>query len=92
MNDTYTRMLAMPVGIEVKPATGDEKEAQVQLALWMSAGLMSRRALALAATGDAMSLHHLPMLGWTVIGHRWELFIGYVADNLAETIVRSPLF
>lgn len=80
-------MLAVLVGVEVKLAYGDETEAKVQLAVWISAGVQHRRELATAATGSSQSMDSVPLFGWTVIGHRWELYIGsYGADGSGDIV------
>ena len=92
MKDVYTRMLVMMVGIEVKPAYGgSDVEAQSQLAVWMAAGLKCRRALILQAFGHATAMDKVPMLVWTVIGHRWELYFGLVDDSQTVNVVKFSL-
>jgi len=81
MNDSYTRMLAMMVGVEVKAAYGDETEARVQLAVWTSAGLTSIRCLTKEAVGDVNAMNHIPLFGWTVVGQQWDMYIGLVNNG-----------
>lgn len=92
MNDVYARMLAMMVGIEVKPAYGgSDVEAQSQLAVWIAAGLKSRRTLTMQAVGDLTRMDQVPIFGWTVVGHRWELYFGFVDNGETGDVVSSPL-
>lgn len=89
MTDTYTQMLAILLGVEVKANYGNEVEAQTQLAVWLAAGLKHRRDLAKAATGGASAMDDVPMLGWTVIGHRWDLYMAFIEDSSTGDIVSS---
>jgi hypothetical protein len=90
MNDTYTRILAMMVGVVVKPAYGgSEVEAQYQLAIWIAAGLKSRRLLTVDAIGDISGMDNIPLFGWTVVGPRWELYFGLVNDSETGKVVSS---
>lgn len=87
MNDPYTRMLALLLGVEVKASSGNEMEARAQLAIWIASGLWHQRMLAKAATGDIAGTDDLPMLGCIVIGHRWDIYIGYVEDSSTGDVV-----
>ena len=91
MNDVYTRMLAFMAGIEVKPAYGgSDVEAQSQLAIFTAAGSQCRRRLLGRAIGDARAMDGVPMLGWTVTGHRWEMYFVMVDDAETGNVVSLP--
>lgn len=92
MSDVYTRMLAMMVGIEVKAAYGgSDVEAQSQLAIWIAAGLKSRRTLTEQALSDATVMDRVPIMGWMVVGHRWELYLGFVENGETGDVVSTSL-
>ena len=92
MNDTYTRMLLLFLGVEVKSDSGNEAEAKTQLALWMAANIRCRRSLAEAASGDKTSLDDVPLFGWIVIGHSWDLYAAYVGDTSSGAVVRNDVY
>ena len=89
MSDPYTQMLALMLGIEVKAQYGNEVEARAQLAVWLAAGLKHRRDVATAATGNAAAMDEVPMLGWTVIGHQWDLYMAFVESGSTGDVVSS---
>ena len=79
MKDAYTSTVTLAHPVETKAANGDREEAQLQLAVF-----------------HASALQFLPydrpppMVGWTVLGHKWTLFVAYAnrADNTVD--VRAP--
>ena len=89
MNDSYTRMLLLYMGVEVKSDTGNEAEANSQLALWMAANICCRRILAQAAKGNITGLDNVPLFGWIIIGHTWDLYAAYVEDATSGSVVRN---
>ena len=78
MNDLYTEKMVLMAGLEVKPARGAELEATVQLALWLAAGLSCRSQLLAAVGTNAKAMDTVPLLGWTVVGHEWKLYMAYM--------------
>lgn len=72
MGDAHTKRLATFCGIEVKRESQDT-EARAQLATWMAAGFSRIRALEALAGTAPQDLK--PLLGWTVLGHVWTLYI-----------------
>ena len=94
MNDTYTRMLAMFAAAKVKAEGGNEMEAKTQLVLWMAAGLRHRQELLQeVAVEDVTAVDEVPMFGWIVVGHRWDLYIGFVEDRKSGAVVSfSPYY
>ncbi|OCK81060.1 hypothetical protein K432DRAFT_381661 [Lepidopterella palustris CBS 459.81] len=84
--DSWTSRLALFSGIEVKREGGSKDEALTQLAIWLCAGLENHRKLAKCPAEDL-----LPVVGWTVVGHDWHLYIAYRALNHRglDTVVRG---
>ncbi len=87
MNDVYTTTLALYLGAEVKKFGGDEVEARGQCFQWLGAGVKKLRDLI-----DSTEVT-LPLLGWVIVGHRWELFmaIGKGNDPNDEVTVFGPI-
>ncbi|KAL3439937.1 hypothetical protein BJX65DRAFT_315282 [Aspergillus insuetus] len=75
--DPFTKRVALFSGIEVKQSNGGNTEALVQLAIWLAAGLekLSRLQGLHGEKSDSRAL--LPAIGWTVIGHDWNLYIAF---------------
>ncbi|KAL4741738.1 hypothetical protein BDV11DRAFT_167873 [Aspergillus similis] len=75
--DPFTKRVALFSGIEVKESNGGNTEALVQLAILLSAGLekLSRLQALLGTKSDSREL--LPGIGWTVIGHDWNLYVAF---------------
>ena len=78
MKDAYTSTVAVAHPVEIKAAHGDAEEAQLQLAVFNASAI------------KFLSMDSLPMLGWTVLGHKWTLFVTWLteADEVVE--VRAP--
>ncbi|OCK73725.1 hypothetical protein K432DRAFT_312186, partial [Lepidopterella palustris CBS 459.81] len=74
--DPFINHFALFSGIEVKRGGGDAEEALAQLAVWLCAGLENHRQLAECTAEDL-----LPMVGWTVVGPEWRLYMAYRALN-----------
>ncbi len=70
--DAYTSQVLLGYALEAKRSDGSEKEAQLQLALFHSAILIKLFAI---HGPEAKYCEIPPMLGWTMIGHRWQFHI-----------------
>ena len=84
MNNDLTSKLVLYSAVEVKVPSGNESEAQAQLFTWFQAGVSRlRQLLKKIATGNGTldSGPTLPLVGWTVIGTRWELYVAYGDGN-----------
>ena len=76
MTDVSSSTVPLVCGIEVKDTGGDKNEAIAQLAIWSITGLRHVKKM----TGlPAIKL--LPFVGWTVIGHRWDLYITWLKSD-----------
>lgn len=79
MKDAYSSTVALAHPVEIKAANGNAEEAQLQLAVFhASASVFLQR------------VPQPPMLGWTVIGHKWTLFIAWTTTSGTVVEVRSP--
>ena len=87
MNDICTGKLAIPLGSEVKKDGGNLVEGKGQLLTWMGAGITKTRQL-LAEVNEGKppppSKEAMPLLGWIVVGHRWELYAAAGMGNGAK--------
>ncbi|KAH0541369.1 hypothetical protein FGG08_004133 [Glutinoglossum americanum] len=80
--DAATGHMALLTTLEVKSPDGTYNAASVHLATWWAAGLEKMRQLARlpilgdeAASVEARDSGLMPFVGWTVVGHRWELHV-----------------
>ena len=87
MNDICTGKLAIPAGTVVKKDGGNAVEGKGQLLTWMGAGIIKIRQL-LTEVNEGKppppSKEAMPLLGWTVVGHRWELYAAAGIGNGAK--------
>jgi hypothetical protein len=88
MSDAYTSSVVLGCGVEIKASGGDYDEAVVQLGIWCSAGLQKKREL---STTD-VSPSQKPLLGWTVIGHEWRLYLSWRDDNTGDVVSQPQSF
>lgn len=86
MMDVHTSSFPLVCGIEVRDKDGHANEAVARLAIWTAAGLKYLRGITAI---PAPSL--LPFLGWTVIGHQWNLYIIWLKSDV-ELVVLGPIF
>ncbi|KAH6675902.1 hypothetical protein B0J14DRAFT_373878 [Halenospora varia] len=79
--DAYTSGVPVLCGIEVKTSGGDGDEALTQLGIMSAAALAKHAELLLrnADMGRTSDCEVPPFLGWTVVGHRWDLYISWQA-------------
>ena len=76
MTDVYSSTVPLVCGIEVKDTGGDKNEAIAQLAIWSTTSLRHvKKTIGLPA------IKLLPFVGWTVIGHRWDLYITWLKSD-----------
>lgn len=75
--DPFTKRVALFSGIEVKQSNGGNTEALVQLAIWLAAGLEKLHQLHNLHVEESDTCDLLPSIGWTVIGHDWNLYIAF---------------
>jgi len=94
MQDAYAGSVPLVAGIEVKQAGGDGNEGLAQLAVWAAAGLeraeelsVLRREHARQGRSHGLGLP-LPLVGFVVVGHSWELYIAW--KEMSGTRVSLP--
>ena len=76
MNNLATSKLILYSAAEVKIPSGNGSEAKAQLFTWFQAGISRlRKLLKKIGNGTPAADPTLPLLGWTVIGERWELYM-----------------
>ena len=89
--DPFTKRIALFSGIKVKESNGDNKEALLQLTIWLSAGLEKLQRLGNSRNKELDGSQLLPTIGWTVIGHDWHLYIGFRGTfERQDKIVSKP--
>ncbi|CAI6336976.1 unnamed protein product [Periconia digitata] len=87
MTDAYTSGTALACAIELKEAGGKATEAEMQLAVYHAAMLWKIRELVNMRRERPMEEKEIEslvpsVLGWTVIGHKWSLYISsLLPDN-----------
>ena len=91
MMDAYTSGLALACAIELKEAGGKATEAEMQLAVYHAAMLWKIRELINMRRERPMEEKDIESLvpsvvGWTVIGHKWSL---YISSLLPDNIIVS---
>lgn len=77
MSDVNSGSLIIHTGAEVKKFGGNEEEARGQCFIFLGAGIQMMRELMQPAEDDPPP----PLLGWTIVGYRWSLFIAYGEGN-----------
>jgi hypothetical protein len=91
MTDAYTSRVALACAIEIKEAGGKATEAEMQLAVYHAAMLWKLRELINMRRERPMNEEEVESLvpsvvGWTVIGHKWSLYISSLLPD--NSIVR----
>ena len=94
MNNDLTSHLVLYSATEVKVPSGNESQARAQLFTWFQAGVSRlRQLLKKVGNGTPDARPTLPLVGWTVIGRRWELYIAFGQGNNEgdEIFILGPL-
>lgn len=94
MTDPYNSRTVLFCGAEVKMLAGDGHEAIVQLILWLAAVIRKFQDLHRSALSnikkqgpnctnqrDLGAEYQMPVIGWTICGHSWHLFVAWPADG-----------
>jgi len=78
--DTFTKRTALFSGFEVKPASGDYTEAELQMSIWIAASLRKKQALAQTAqVVYAPTAMVEPAL--TIVGHEHRIYYAYPRED-----------
>lgn len=90
MSDECTSKLGLYLGAEVKKAGERENVAQRQLFTWLGSGIIKARKLRAAATASGKPAQRdiMPLLGWTVVGYEWKLYVAFGAGDSPEDTIR----
>jgi len=92
MSDDYTGTLALLASAEVKRNGGSSVDAQAQLFMWLAAGITSLRRLRSCCRPGVYAQKRLPLVGWTVIGHVWEVYIAFERDEVTGAVqITGPI-
>ena len=85
----FTSKLVLYSATEIKVAKGNESQAQAQLFTWFQAGITRlRKLLNKIGNGTPTAQVTLPLLGWVVIGERWEFYMAIgEGNNEADPII-----
>ncbi|KAF1969952.1 hypothetical protein BU23DRAFT_601152 [Bimuria novae-zelandiae CBS 107.79] len=79
--DTFTKRTALFSGFEVKPASGDHTEAELQMSVWIAASLRKKQELArIAQTSFEPTTMVEPAL--TIVGHEHSVYYAYPREDL----------
>lgn len=78
LQDAYTETVALAWVVEVKQPGRDMNEATIQLAILHAAVLRKLRSL-MVLTGVQLEMSSL--VGWVVVGHKWECFVTSMAAD-----------
>lgn len=90
MSDAFTSTVPIIHPMEVKAASGNAEEAQLQVAVFHAATLSFLSDIGSGANArDKDTSRMPPTLGWTVIGHTWTVYIAW-KDGDGNVTVRSP--
>jgi hypothetical protein len=84
MSDDCTSKLVLYLGAEVKKLGGNDVEAQGQIYTWLGSGITKRRQLMASApqhTDQSLTEQPMPLLGWTIVGHQWKLYMAFGDGN-----------
>lgn len=78
--DAFTKRTALFSGFEIKPASGDQTEAELQISVWSAASIRKKQELAsLARLSIEPASMAEPM--FTVVGHEYHVYYCYPRDN-----------
>jgi len=81
--DTFTKRTALFSGFEVKPASGDHAEAELQISIWIAASLRKKQELAqITSTLCEPVMMAEPAL--TIVGHEHSIYYAYPRENLVS--------
>lgn len=82
MSDISTSHLGLYLGAEVKKPGGNENEAKGQSFTWLGSGIIKQRqVLSQNAPSQPIPETTMPLVGYTVVGYRWEFYIAYGHGN-----------
>ncbi|GAB7356538.1 hypothetical protein MBLNU459_g7280t1 [Dothideomycetes sp. NU459] len=88
MSDTYTSTVPLVGAVEIKKYGGNVQEAEVQLGIWHAAALNHQHTTFVRPDGKHPTCP--PQIGWTIIGHSWNVYISWKDASTGNVTVRGP--
>jgi hypothetical protein len=101
--DDFTSRAVLFSGIEVKPENGDQKEAELQMGIWMAASLRKKMELARNAFIGTPGLVQNPTINeadlsitallepaLTIIGHEHKIYYAYPTSATGDITILGP--
>ncbi|KAF1924337.1 uncharacterized protein M421DRAFT_72698, partial [Didymella exigua CBS 183.55] len=81
--DAFTKRTALFSGFEIKPASGDQTEAELQISIWSAASIRKKQELASLAQ---LSIENAAMVEpmFTIVGHEHHVYYCYPRNNLVS--------
>jgi hypothetical protein len=81
--DAFTKRTALFSGFEIKPASGDQTEAELQISIWSAASVRKKQELATLAQ---LSVEPAALVEpvFTIVGHEHHVYYCYPRDNLVS--------
>jgi len=84
MADVFTKTTALFSCVEVKPASGDQTEAEYQLSIWMAASL--RKKMQLARRVGLVDKSNLVEPCFAIVGHETHVYFAYITSEERDTV------
>lgn len=81
--DTFTKRTALFSGFEIKPASGNHAEAELQMSIWIAAALCKKQELARSAQ---VSLDPAAIVepALTIVGHEHAVYYAYPREDVVS--------
>ncbi|KAI0571336.1 hypothetical protein A1F96_08973 [Pyrenophora tritici-repentis] len=79
--DAFTKRTALFSGFEVKPASGDHTEAELQMSIWIAASLRKKQELA-QITQTPFEPMKMVEPALTIVGHEHSIYYAYPREDL----------
>lgn len=77
--DAFTKRSALFSGFEIKPASGDQTEAELQISIWSAASIRKKQEPQLSLEPAAMVEP-----AFTIVGHEHHVYYCYPRHNLVS--------
>ena len=81
--DTFTKRTALFSGFEVKPASGDHTEAELQMSIWIAASLRKKQELA-RITQAQFEPTTMVEPALTIVGHEHSVYYAFPREDLVS--------
>jgi hypothetical protein len=84
MTDSFTKRTALFSCVEVKPASGDDTEAEFQLSIWIAASL--RKKAQLTRRVGQVDTSNLVEPCFAIVGHETHVYFAYMASEEGDAV------